>query len=73
VTVPNVGGGFGARIAAYPEQAAIAAAALRLGKAVRYVESRWETMIAMQHGRAQVQDVELARAATGRSSESAST
>ena len=27
VTVPNVGGGFGARIAAYPEQAAVAAAA----------------------------------------------
>jgi carbon-monoxide dehydrogenase large subunit len=59
VTVPNVGGGFGARIAAYPEQAAVAAAALRLGKPVRYVESRWETMIAMQHGRAQVQEVEL--------------
>ena len=33
VTVPNVGGGFGARIAAYPEQAAVAAAALRLGQA----------------------------------------
>jgi aerobic carbon-monoxide dehydrogenase large subunit len=59
VTVPNVGGGFGARIAAYPEQAVVAAAALRLGRPVRYVESRWETMIAMQHGRAQIQDVEL--------------
>ncbi len=59
VTVPNVGGGFGARIAVYPEQAAVAAAALRLGKPVRYVESRWETMVAMQHGRAQVQEVQL--------------
>ena len=59
VTVPNVGGGFGARIAVYPEQVAVAAVALRLGRAVRYVESRWETMIAMQHGRAQVQEVEL--------------
>ena len=65
VTVPNVGGGFGARIAAYPEQAAVAAAALRLGKPVRYVESRWETMIAMQHGRAQVQDVELGARSDG--------
>ena len=65
VTVPNVGGGFGARIAAYPEQAVIAAAALRLGKPVRYVESRWETMIAMQHGRAQVQDVELGARSDG--------
>ena len=33
VTVPNVGGGFGARIAAYPEQAAVAAAALASGQA----------------------------------------
>ena len=65
VTVPNVGGGFGARIAAYPEQAVVAAAALRLGKPVRYVESRWETMIAMQHGRAQVQDVELGARSDG--------
>jgi carbon-monoxide dehydrogenase large subunit len=59
VIVPNVGGGFGARIPAYPEQIVVAAVALRLGRPVRYVESRWETMIAMQHGRAQVQEVEL--------------
>jgi aerobic carbon-monoxide dehydrogenase large subunit len=65
VVVPNVGGGFGARIAAYPEQVVVAALALRLGRPVRYVESRWETMIAMQHGRAQVQDVELGARSDG--------
>jgi aerobic carbon-monoxide dehydrogenase large subunit len=65
VTIPNVGGGFGARIPPYPEQVAIAAAALRLERPVRYVESRWETMIAMQHGRAQVQDVELGATSDG--------
>ena len=65
VTIPNVGGGFGARIPPYPEQIAIAAAALRLKRPVRYVESRWETMIAMQHGRAQVQDVELGAKSDG--------
>jgi carbon-monoxide dehydrogenase large subunit len=65
VTIPNVGGGFGARIPPYPEQIAIAAAALRLERPVRYVESRWETMIAMQHGRAQVQDVELGAKSDG--------
>ena len=53
------GGGFGARIACYPEQIAIVALARELGKAVRYVETRSETMLEMQHGRAQVQDVEL--------------
>jgi len=65
VTVPTVGGGFGARIATYPEQIVIAALALKLGKPVRYVESRWETMLAMQHGRAQVQDVELGAKSDG--------
>src|SRR4029450_6860314 len=65
VTIPNVGGGFGARIPPYPEQIAVAAAALRLERPVRYVESRWETMIAMQHGRAQVQDVELGAKSDG--------
>ena len=39
ITVPAVGGGFGARIAPYPEQVALAAAALRLGRPVRYVET----------------------------------
>jgi carbon-monoxide dehydrogenase large subunit len=65
VIVPNVGGGFGARIAAYPEQIVIAALALRFGRPVRYVESRWETMIAMQHGRAQVQQVDLGAKSDG--------
>src|SRR5919204_2294763 len=65
VVVPNVGGGFGARIAAYPEQVVVAALALRLGRPVRYVESPRETMIAMQHGRAQVQDVELGARSDG--------
>jgi carbon-monoxide dehydrogenase large subunit len=65
VIVPNVGGGFGARIAAYPEQVVVAALALRFERPVRYVESRWETMIAMQHGRAQIQDVELGARSDG--------
>jgi aerobic carbon-monoxide dehydrogenase large subunit len=54
-----LGGAFGARIATYPEQVAIAALALELDRPVRYVETRSETMTAMQHGRAQLQEVEL--------------
>ena len=53
------GGGFGARIACYPEQVVVTALARELGKAVRYIETRSETMLEMQHGRAQVQDVEI--------------
>jgi carbon-monoxide dehydrogenase large subunit len=53
------GGGFGARIACYPEQVVVVALARELGRAVRYVETRSEAMLEMQHGRAQVQDVEI--------------
>jgi carbon-monoxide dehydrogenase large subunit len=59
VVAPAVGGAFGARIVTYPEQVIVAALALRLERPVRYVESRSETMLAMSHGRGQVQDVEL--------------
>jgi carbon-monoxide dehydrogenase large subunit len=59
VVTPATGGGFGARIPAYPEQIAIVAVARKLGRAVRYVETRSETMLGMQHGRAQVQDVTI--------------
>jgi aerobic carbon-monoxide dehydrogenase large subunit len=59
VTVPAVGGAFGARIFAYPEQVVVAALARRLDRPVRYVESRSETMLTMTHGRGQVQEVEL--------------
>ena len=60
------GGGFGARIACYPEQVVVVALARELGRAVRYIETRSETMLEMQHGRAQVQDVEIGGTRDGR-------
>jgi aerobic carbon-monoxide dehydrogenase large subunit len=66
VVVPAVGGAFGSRIVTYPEQVAVAALAMRLGRPVRYLESRSESMLAMTHGRAQVQEVELAATRDGR-------
>jgi carbon-monoxide dehydrogenase large subunit len=65
VTVPTVGGAFGARIFTYPEQVVIAALALRLQRPVRYAESRSENMVAMTHGRGQVQEVELGATVDG--------
>ncbi len=59
VVAPAVGGAFGARIVTYPEQVVVAALARRLGRPVRYVESRSETMLTMTHGRGQLQQVEL--------------
>ncbi|MEA1903723.1 MAG: xanthine dehydrogenase family protein molybdopterin-binding subunit [Actinomycetota bacterium] len=59
VKVPDVGGGFGAKIALYPEQALCGAIALDLGRSVRWHERRTENMLAMCHGRAQTTEVRL--------------
>ena len=59
VKVPDVGGGFGAKIALYPEQALSGAIALDLGRPVRWQETRSENMVAMSHGRAQTTEVFL--------------
>jgi carbon-monoxide dehydrogenase large subunit len=59
VIAPAVGGGFGAKGGAYPEVVVCAALARRLARPVRWAETRSENMLAMTHGRAQVQDVEL--------------
>jgi carbon-monoxide dehydrogenase large subunit len=56
---PDVGGGFGAKIAVYAEHLVVAAAAQRLGRPVKWVETRSEGMVAMDQGRGQVQEVEL--------------
>lgn len=66
VVAPVVGGGFGPRIRLGPEQIVVAAVARRLRRPVRYVESRTENMVAMTHGRAQLQDVTLAATRDGR-------
>jgi aerobic carbon-monoxide dehydrogenase large subunit len=59
VIAPDVGGGFGAKLVVSPEYLVVAAAALRLGRPVKWVETRAENLVAMTHGRAQVQHVEL--------------
>jgi carbon-monoxide dehydrogenase large subunit len=65
VVCPAVGGGFGAKIGLYAEYAVISAAARRLGRPVRWVETRSESMISMTHGRAQIQDIEIGAKADG--------
>ena len=59
VRVPDVGGGFGAKIALYPEQALCGAIALKLGRPIRWNESRTENLLAMCHGRAQTSEIRL--------------
>jgi carbon-monoxide dehydrogenase large subunit len=48
----DVGGGFGIRSQAYPEYCALMLAAQRLGKPVKWVGSRFETIVGDHHGRA---------------------
>lgn len=59
VKTPDMGGGFGAKINVYPEQAVVVALALELNRPVRWQEGRTEGMIAMSHGRAQHHTVEM--------------
>jgi carbon-monoxide dehydrogenase large subunit len=56
---PDVGGAFGAKVQVYAEYHAVAAIAARLGRPVRWRETRSESMVSLTHGRAQVQRVEL--------------
>lgn len=59
VRTVDVGGGFGAKGGVYPEHVVVAAVADRLGRPVRHVETRSENLVAMSHGRGQVQEVAL--------------
>ena len=53
VATPDVGGGFGVKAHAYPEEVALAAAALRLGRPLKWVEDRAENLAASTQARAQ--------------------
>ena len=59
VVAPHVGGAFGGKAGVAPEHAVAVAVARRLGRPVKWVESRSENLVAMPHGRGQVQYVEL--------------
>ncbi|MDQ3990440.1 MAG: molybdopterin-dependent oxidoreductase [Actinomycetota bacterium] len=66
VVAPAVGGGFGGKAGIAPEHAVAIGAARALGRPVSWVESRSENLVAMPHGRAQVQYVELGVRRDGR-------
>ncbi len=57
---PEVGGGFGVRGEFYPEDFLVPWLAMRIGRPVAWVEDRLEHMLATNHSRQQVHQVELA-------------
>lgn len=65
VVAPAVGGGFGSKLNVYAEELLCTALAVRLGRAVRWTETRGEPAGSTIQGRGQVQDIELAADADG--------
>jgi carbon-monoxide dehydrogenase large subunit len=55
VIAPDVGGGFGGKLQVTPEEVLTFLLARRLGRPVKWTESRSETMVSAHHGRDQVQ------------------
>ncbi|MGN6780146.1 MAG: xanthine dehydrogenase family protein molybdopterin-binding subunit, partial [Marmoricola sp.] len=60
VVAPDVGGGFGGKLAVTAEEWVSFAVARRLGKPVKYTETRSESLQSGHHGRAQHQKLTLA-------------
>jgi carbon-monoxide dehydrogenase large subunit len=66
VVSPDVGGGFGAKGSSYPEELLLAWISRRLGRPVKWTETRTESMLNLGHGRGQIQEIELGGTRDGR-------
>jgi carbon-monoxide dehydrogenase large subunit len=66
VIAPEVGGGFGSKIPAYPDEALVSFASMDLGRPVKWTEDRSENYKVTIHGRDHVQYVEMAGTRDGR-------
>jgi len=65
VVALDVGGGFGAKLNTYPEDVLVAYLSRRLGRPVKWVEGRRESLLATAQGRSQVGEFEVACDARG--------
>jgi len=66
VIAPEVGGGFGSKIPAIPGDFLTAFCAIKLGRPVKWSETRSENYQGTTHGRDHIQDVELAATRDGK-------
>ncbi len=66
VIAPDVGGGFGSKLNVYAEEALALVIARRLGRPVKWTETRSEGYVATIHGRDQWQEIELAATSEGK-------
>ncbi|OGT93899.1 MAG: carbon monoxide dehydrogenase [Gemmatimonadetes bacterium GWC2_71_9] len=66
VVAPEVGGGFGSKLNLYPEEPLLAHLSQRLGRPVKWTETRTEGFLATIHGRDQLAEVEVGAGKDGR-------
>src|SRR5262245_13691984 len=66
VIAPEVGGGFGSKIPTYPGEMIAVFCSMKLGRPVKWTETRRENYQATTHGRDHVQEVELAASNDGK-------
>jgi carbon-monoxide dehydrogenase large subunit len=66
VIAPDVGGGFGAKVGIDRDAVLVAWATKHTGRALRWVETRSENLVAMTHGRAQRHTVKIGGTGDGR-------
>ena len=66
VVAPDVGGGFGGKLQMYREEILVLQIARKLGRPIKWTETRGEDMVASHHGRDQIQDIELAATKDGK-------
>jgi carbon-monoxide dehydrogenase large subunit len=59
VVAPEVGGGFGSKLNCYPEEVLVCWASRKLGRAVKWTETRSENMTTTHHGRDQIAYVKV--------------
>jgi carbon-monoxide dehydrogenase large subunit len=59
VIAPDVGGGFGGKLAVVPEEMLCVVLAQKTGKPVKWTETRSESLLAAHHGRDQIQDITI--------------
>ena len=60
IIAPDVGGGFGGKLQVNPEEVLALLVARRLGKPVKWTETRSESLMTAHHGRDQIQFIDIA-------------
>ena len=60
VIAPDIGGGFGNKLQVAPEYVAVCLLAMKVGRPVKWIETRRESLSAFMHARDQILDAEIA-------------